>query len=108
MQGLHRPRETPPGAVRWCRGLQLLVAEGSGGLDGEVSEPPTCAMTVHRIDAVRVFALGAANGGVRTCGPDRAWPIVGVPLMKISLVPEAVSGALGAAVLRPPTSGGLR
>jgi hypothetical protein len=39
---------------------------------------------------------------------DLAWPIVGVTLMKICLVPVAVFGVLGAVLPHPPTSGGRR
>ena len=65
-------------------------------------------MTVRPIDAMRASRPGGPTEASGRPGRDLAWPIVGATLMKIYLVPVAVSGALGAVVPHPPTSGGRR
>jgi hypothetical protein len=89
-------------------GRQLLVVPGSGRVGWGCPNLRQGAMTVRRVGAMRVFASGDRQKASGQPRRDPAWPIVGVALMRVYLVPLAGFGVLGAVMPHPPTSGGRR
>jgi hypothetical protein len=100
-----RPRDLPRHNVgrlaqttRSCD-LATLAPERAGQLMSSAGDGAVRACTAR-------ISILAEPGSGRVGWEDV--PIIGVTPMKVSLIPVAVFGGLGAVVPQPPTSGGRR